>query len=106
MPASRLVPSGGPAIRSTSGGHEIEQIAERTFQLTHPQVDLLKKSTLYQLQVRLAKEAGLWITGYVLTRDMIGAARSFILTLREMSWPIGHSSPLGALYCKNFEKMI
>lgn len=51
MPVSRLVPSGGPMMRSAGGMHEIEQVAERTFQLTHPQVDLLKKSTSYQLQV-------------------------------------------------------
>lgn len=53
MPVSRLVPSGGPVIRGAGGGHEIEQVAERTFQLTHPQVELLKKAGVYQLQVRL-----------------------------------------------------
>ena len=51
MPVSRLVPSGGPMMRGAGGMHEIEQVAERTFQLTHPQVDLLKKSAIYQLQV-------------------------------------------------------
>lgn len=51
MPVSRLVPSGGPAIRGAGGTHDIEQVAERTFQLSHPQVELLKKSGTYQLQV-------------------------------------------------------
>ena len=52
MPVSRLVPSGGPTMRGPGGAHEVEQVAERTFQLTHPQMDLLKRAAVYQLQVR------------------------------------------------------
>ena len=40
-------------MRGASGANEIQQVAEHTFNLTHTQLDLTKKSDQYQLQVKL-----------------------------------------------------
>jgi len=47
---TRLMPSGGPAVRGPGGVYEMEQVCERSFNLNHMQMDLLKKPD-YQLQV-------------------------------------------------------
>ena len=61
MPVSRLVPSGGPSVRGAHGMQEIEQVAERTFQMTHGQMGLFsKRNDLYQLQVFSSYDS--WLT--------------------------------------------
>ena len=39
-------------MRGVGGANEMQQVAEHTFHLTHAQVDLMKKSEQYQLQVK------------------------------------------------------
>lgn len=52
-------------VRGANGMQEIEQVAERTFQLTHGQMGLLnKRGDLYQLQVIFLLWLLLWQKPY------------------------------------------
>lgn len=44
--------AGAPPVRGAGGASEASQLMDKAFALSHSQIDLIKKSSAYQLQVR------------------------------------------------------